>query len=155
MRIELRLDWAPPHSVTRKDFKLPACHSLFEEYVERINRFVPCKTSGTPGEKFSKERGVKIWVCEAGKGSQSLTSEEVSSRLGKVTDSGAKAIWIVIGGPDGFSREKLEAWQPDLKWSFGPLTLPHELAAVVAAEQMYRAWTILRRHPYHCAHRSP
>ncbi|MBI4115053.1 MAG: 23S rRNA (pseudouridine(1915)-N(3))-methyltransferase RlmH [Candidatus Omnitrophica bacterium] len=37
-------------------------------------------------------------------------------------------------------------------WSFGPLTLPHEIAAVVASEQIYRAWTLIRKFSYHSEH---
>ena len=40
----------------------------------------------------------------------------------------------------------------DFKLSFGPITLPHELARLVLAEQLYRAFTILNKHPYHCGH---
>ena len=67
-------------------------------------------------------------------------------------NSGTKELQIVIGSAEGFSEKELAEWNPDLKWSFGPLTLPHELAAVVAAEQIYRALTILKRLPYHAAH---
>jgi len=42
--------------------------------------------------------------------------------------------------------------QPHLIWSFGAMTLPHELASVVAAEQIYRAISILKNHPYHSGH---
>jgi len=58
----------------------------------------------------------------------------------------------VIGGPDGFSSKEIQEWQPELRWSFGPLTLPHALAAVVASEQIYRVLTILRHLPYHVRH---
>ena len=58
----------------------------------------------------------------------------------------------MIGGPEGFTPGELEAMAPGLRWSFGPMTLPHELASVVAAEQIYRALTILHRQPYHSGH---
>lgn len=152
MKIEFRLDWVPTRPVAKKDFKLAACYALFSEYVERIARFSPCQVVGSFGEGFSRERGEKIWICERGKEATVLSSEALALRLEKLLDSGANRLCIVIGGPDGFSRTKLEAWKPDLRWSFGPLTLPHELAAVVAGEQTYRAWTILRQHPYHLGH---
>ena len=54
---------------------------------------------------------------------------------------------FVIGGPDGLSAAiKRDA---DFVWSLTPLTLPHALVRVMLAEQLYRAHTILKNHPYH------
>ena len=56
---------------------------------------------------------------------------------------------LVIGGPDGLSGECLG--RAELRWSLSRLTLPHGLARVVVAEQLYRAWSLLQGHPYHRA----
>jgi 23S rRNA (pseudouridine1915-N3)-methyltransferase len=56
---------------------------------------------------------------------------------------------LLIGGPDGLSPECLA--RADLAWSLSPLTLPHGLARVVVAEQLYRAMSLLAGHPYHRA----
>jgi 23S rRNA (pseudouridine1915-N3)-methyltransferase len=56
---------------------------------------------------------------------------------------------LLVGGPDGLSDEARAAAVQH--WSLSPLTLPHPLVRVVLAEQLYRAWSILRRHPYHRA----
>ena len=91
-------------------------------------------------------------MCERAGNAQALSSVQLAERLSALQDSGARELWIAIGGADGFSENALEILKPDLKWSFGPMTLPHELAAVVAGEQIYRAWTILRKLPYHSGH---
>ena len=54
---------------------------------------------------------------------------------------------LLVGGPDGLDRRCLA--KADRKWSLSPLTLPHPLVRVLLAEQLYRAWTILKGHPYH------
>ncbi len=56
-------------------------------------------------------------------------------------------ISLLVGGPDGLTPEALD--RANLKWSLSPLTLPHPLVRVVVAEQLYRAWSILKNHPYH------
>ncbi len=56
---------------------------------------------------------------------------------------------LLVGGPDGLAPECLA--KAELKWSLSPLTLPHGLVRVVVAEQLYRAWSILKNHPYHRA----
>ena len=122
--------------------------SLFLDYVNRISRFLPCQV----GPASDGKAGTKIWVCDRGADAKMLSSEEVAEALGELMNSGTKELQIVIGSAEGFSEKELAEWNPDLKWSFGPLTLPHELAAVVAAEQIYRALTILKRLPYHAAH---
>lgn len=60
---------------------------------------------------------------------------------------GGTDVALLIGGADGLSAEvKANA---EVSWSLSPLTLPHALVRVLVAEQLYRAWTILKRHPYH------
>ena len=54
---------------------------------------------------------------------------------------------LLIGGPDGLSRECLDACRHRV--SLGRMTMPHALVRVVLCEQLYRAWTILQGHPYH------
>ncbi len=60
---------------------------------------------------------------------------------------GGKNICLLVGGPDGLSPEVLK--RAESLWSLSPLTLPHPLVRIVVAEQLYRAWTLLKGHPYH------
>ncbi len=74
------------------------------------------------------------------------SSEELARRVGRWTEE-ARPLALVIGGSQGLAPDLLAAAGD--RWSLGPLTLPHELARVVVAEQLYRAVTILRGEPYH------
>jgi 23S rRNA (pseudouridine1915-N3)-methyltransferase len=56
---------------------------------------------------------------------------------------------LFVGGADGLSAQVKGT--ADAAWSLSPLTLPHGLVRVLIAEQVYRAWTILKGHPYHRA----
>lgn len=80
---------------------------------------------------------------------RTLSSEEFARHLQRLADQGTKSCAFLIGGPDGHGEQVLTA--AALKISLGPLTLPHVLARVVLAEQLYRAATILTNHPYHRA----
>ncbi|MBL4821214.1 MAG: 23S rRNA (pseudouridine(1915)-N(3))-methyltransferase RlmH, partial [Gammaproteobacteria bacterium] len=51
------------------------------------------------------------------------------------------------GGPDGLGQACLD--RADEKWSLSALTMPHPLVRIILAEQLYRAWSLLSRHPYH------
>ncbi len=62
---------------------------------------------------------------------------------------GGQDIALLVGGPEGLSDEARAA--ASQQWSLSPLTLPHPLVRVILAEQLYRAWSILRNHPYHRA----
>jgi len=147
MRIRFSLAWLKPGQAPVKAFKSPAAFSLVREYTERIGHFVPCETGAYP----SKTKAC-VWVCERGKKSKTLASEALAQELQKCMNSGVQVLEIVVGGSDGFTDQALEEMKPSMRWSFGPMTLPHELAAVVAAEQIYRALTILHHQPYHSAH---
>lgn len=58
-----------------------------------------------------------------------------------------RGVGFLVGGPDGLS-EACRHRSQDV-WALGRLTLPHPLVRVILAEQLYRAWTITRNHPYH------
>jgi 23S rRNA (pseudouridine1915-N3)-methyltransferase len=69
--------------------------------------------------------------------------------IGRERDAGRKAMWFAIGGSEGLDgavRARATAI-----YSFGAMTLPHQLVRILAAEQIYRAMTILSGHPYHRA----
>jgi 23S rRNA (pseudouridine1915-N3)-methyltransferase len=59
----------------------------------------------------------------------------------------ARNVNLMVGGPEGLASEV--AARSDQRWSLSALTLPHPLVRILLAEQLYRAWTILNRHPYH------
>jgi 23S rRNA (pseudouridine1915-N3)-methyltransferase len=75
-----------------------------------------------------------------------LSSEALAKTLARWQE-GARPVALVVGGSHGLDPALCSA--ADLRWSLGPLTLPHELARVVVLEQLYRACTILRGEPYH------
>lgn len=56
-------------------------------------------------------------------------------------------ISLLVGGPEGLAPECLS--RAKQRWSLSALTLPHPLVRIVVAEQLYRAWSILKGHPYH------
>ncbi len=79
-----------------------------------------------------------------------LSSEQLAQWIAKERDAGIQHLLFAIGPADGWSEETRR--KADLLLSFGPMTFPHELARVMLAEQLYRAFTILAGHPYHAGH---
>ncbi len=75
-----------------------------------------------------------------------LTSKSLAARLSRWQSDG-RDVAFVIGGPDGVSDDCRK--RADFIWSLSDLTLPHGLARVLFAEQMYRAWSLASGHPYH------
>lgn len=76
-----------------------------------------------------------------------MTSREFAGRLKIWMDEGVSCVAFLIGGANGHNDVLKK--KADLKISFGRMTLPHMLARVVLAEQLYRAKTIIDNHPYH------
>ncbi len=152
MKLMFGLGWAGARvKSSAKAFKDPSAATLFDKYQKRIDHHFSCDAAPMLFEDLKNQVG-RIWICERVKKSRMLTSEELASRFAKDCDSGVKSLTVWIGGPDGLSADQMNSVRPDLVWSFGPMTLPHELAAVVAAEQIYRAISILKNHPYHKGH---
>jgi 23S rRNA (pseudouridine1915-N3)-methyltransferase len=78
---------------------------------------------------------------------ESLSSADLAARIGRLRESGVKTVNLVVGGPWGLDQALLT--RSDWVLSLGPLTLPHELARLVALEQIYRAYAVLNHLPYH------
>lgn len=129
---------------------------LTGQYLERVRQTHACDIKDFADEpslaaylERSARRTRPVLVLTDSRGEQ-LTSEQFAARLGRLIDSGAQEIMLALGPPDGWSAGFLA--RAGLVVSFGRITLPHELAAVILAEQTYRALTILAGHPYHRGH---
>ena len=78
-----------------------------------------------------------------------MSSEAFARLLAKFRDGGHQGVAFMVGGADGLGKDALA--KAAKRVSLGPMTLPHGLARIVLAEQIYRAATILAGHPYHRA----
>ncbi len=143
--------------------KSSAIQMLTEDYLERISHYAEItglalkdeaailslaggeRRGGRRGER-SNDRHKLILLDSSGK---QLSSEELARFLER-EQINAVPLLFAIGGADGFSEEARR--QAAFVLSLGRMTLPHELARVVLLEQLYRAFTILKNHPYHLGH---
>jgi len=137
----------------------PAVQSLTDEYLTRISRYAEIEGVAVKDEaallalargegrgERGKERYKLVLLDAHGK---QFSSEELAAMLER-EQVNAIPLLFAIGGSDGFTDEARRVAR--LALSLGKMTLPHELARVVLVEQIYRAFTILKNHPYHLGH---
>ncbi len=91
--------------------------------------------------------GAAAGIIACDESGRNITSAEFAADLARSRDQGVPLLALVIGGPDGLDPDFLAEADPVL--AFGAMTWPHQLARSMAAEQIYRAVTILAGHPYH------
>jgi 23S rRNA (pseudouridine1915-N3)-methyltransferase len=129
---------------------------LLSSYLDRATRYISCSLRTFPSEATlldsltdtaTRTRPALVLADSRG---QQLSSEEIAKVFGFFRDGGIQQLFFGIGPADGWSTKALA--RADKTIAFGRITLPHELAAAVAAEQIYRALTILSGHPYHIGH---
>jgi 23S rRNA (pseudouridine1915-N3)-methyltransferase len=77
---------------------------------------------------------------------RSWSTEQLAGQLSGWLGSG-RDVALLVGGPDGLADTCLA--RAEQRWSLSPLTFPHALVRVILAEQIYRAWSITKGHPYH------
>jgi 23S rRNA (pseudouridine1915-N3)-methyltransferase len=133
-----------------------AIQSLTDEYLKRLSRYAE-----VDGVTLKDEAALlKLCAREArpsrhtlvlldGRG-KPLSSEELAKFVGDYQDRNPLPLLFAVGAADGFTDQALQA--ATLVLSLGRMTLAHELARVVLLEQLYRAFTILKGHPYHLGH---
>jgi 23S rRNA (pseudouridine1915-N3)-methyltransferase len=136
----------------------------FAEYSQRLPRQWRFRLQAIPSGQRGKQHvgsaieaeGQKVlgeikdaeYVVALDEHGGQFTSIELGRKLND-WQTGGRDLTFVIGGPDGLAQACLK--RADLRWSLSRLTLPHGLARVVLAEQLYRAWTVSTGHPYHRA----
>ncbi|MBZ5523705.1 MAG: 23S rRNA (pseudouridine(1915)-N(3))-methyltransferase RlmH [Acidobacteriia bacterium] len=147
--MKLQIAWV---GKTKED----AIQSLTAEYLKRISRYVQTQSHELVNEAAllkladrASGRTAPVTVLLDSRGRQ-FTSEEFANLLRDQQDRGTQNLMFAVGPADGFSDEARGS--ADLILSFGKMTLAHELARVVLLEQIYRAFTILKGHPYHTGH---
>lgn len=133
-----------------------AFDAMAQFYTDRIAGYSPVEKAAFRSESaflqsIEKERSrvAPLLVLLDSRG-RTFTSEQFAAWLGQQRDAGQQRIVFGVGPADGWSETARR--QAGLLLSFGPMTLPHELAHVVLCEQVYRAFTILAGHPYHFGH---
>lgn len=154
--------------------KEPALQALTEEYLQRIARYAPvegimlrdevalleiCGRAFSAKSSSAKNSAAKrnapagttksTLVLMDARGKE-FSSEQFAQFLCDCQNRNPLPLVFAIGPADGFSEPTRAAAQYTI--SLGKMTLPHELARVVLLEQVYRAFTIVKGHPYHCGH---
>ena len=133
--------------------------ALVAEYLKRLTRFVRCEVietregAGTDRSGVKKESQRILDAIPAGSMTLLLdvkgrewNSPELADEVRRWENDSIKEVAIVIGGAAGVSAEL--AARAQKRWRLSRLTLTHEMARVVAVEQLYRAYTINRGLPY-------
>jgi 23S rRNA (pseudouridine1915-N3)-methyltransferase len=136
--------------------KHPAIQSLTDEYLKRLLQYaetegISLKDEATLLKLCGRDgRGTRRRLVILDSGGKQLSSEELAEFIRAHQDRNPAPLVFAIGPADGFSDELRR--QTDFTLSLGKMTLAHELARVVLLEQTYRAFTILKGHPYHLGH---
>ena len=150
--MKLRVVWIAPKSRSKE----PAYDALTREYVNRIAKYQSIEASDLPSEdsllkllEQSAGRTKPQLVLLDGRG-KGMSSEQFAQFIEAQLSVDVQQFIFAIGPADGFSDAARRGANRII--SLGQMTLPHELARVVLLEQIYRAFTIIRKHPYHCGH---
>jgi len=119
---------------------------LVERYLERIQW--PTKVTELPdkGGKVADLPAGSVTIALDERG-QALSSMEFARKLEGWRDSGVREARFLIGAADG--HDEAQRRDANLLLSFGAATWPHLLVRAMLAEQLFRATSILAKHPYH------
>src|SRR6185312_16901594 len=137
----------------------------FAEYKKRLSRELPldlveiklgARGKGRDAARAIADEGAAVraalpkdaHVVALDNRGSAWSSEQLAAELERWRMEG-RDLALLIGGPDGHAADVFALAHQ--RWSLGPLTLPHMLVRLVVAEQLYRAATMLARHPYHRA----
>lgn len=136
--------------------KNPAIQALADEYLKRLKQYAEVDGVSLKDEaallKLSGREGKsprRFLVLLDSRGKQ-LSSEDLAQFVRSYQERNPTPLLFAVGPADGFAENTRS--HADLTLSLGKMTIAHELARVVLLEQLYRAFTILKGHPYHLGH---
>ena len=138
------------HLVMFARTRRPEIRILMDEYLARIRQYAEVETTELRETSNAALRKLKlppsatvVLLDAAGK---HFTSAQFAKWLGSLRDRGTREVTFLCGAADGFPEELRRRANQSISLSL--LTMSHELARVVLAEQVYRAFTILTGQPY-------
>jgi 23S rRNA (pseudouridine1915-N3)-methyltransferase len=133
--------------------------SLIDEYAKRLSRFTKCevvevKESRTRDAAAVNKESLRIFEAIGDStlavlldlNGREWSSQELASQVQRWENEAVKEVTVVIGGPEGLSPQVQS--RANVRWRLTRLTLTHEMARVLAVEQLYRAYAINRGLPY-------
>ena len=128
----------------------PEIRALLDDYVSRIRRYAEVEVrelrpdSAASLKRLEADTGGGVVLLDAA--GKKFSSEEFAQWIGARRDRGEREVVFLCGAAEGFPRALAE--RASLRISLSPLTFSHELARVMLAEQIYRAFALLSGHPY-------
>lgn len=127
----------------------PEMCAIIEDYANRIRRSCPIeilevRDAEAALKKLEADRAATPILLDAG--GRSMDSDDFAKWLGELRDRGTRQVIFICGNADGFPESLRQ--RVAQKLSLSAVTLSHELARVVLAEQLYRAFAILSGSPY-------
>ena len=136
--------------------KNAAVQSLADDYLKRLKQYSEAEGISLKDEAALLKlcgrdgRSARRWLVLLDSRGKHLSSEELAQFIRRHQESNPVTLVFAVGAADGFNDEVRA--QAEFILSLGRMTLAHELARVVLLEQLYRAFTILKGHPYHLGH---
>jgi 23S rRNA (pseudouridine1915-N3)-methyltransferase len=149
--VKIRVAWVQARPGKDKN---SATAALTKEYVQRLARYTSVETHELASEsalmRVVEAQGTKPFLVLLDARGKQFSSEELAQFISAHQTRGTQQLLFALGGADGFSEQMRTS--AGVVLSLGKMTLPHELARVVLLEQLYRAFTIIKGHPYHTGH---
>lgn len=138
--------------------------TIIQEYVERINHYIPFSVEVVPelkntkglSQNEQKEREGELilrslqtgdYVVLLDEHGSERSSMDFSTWMQKKMSAGPKRLVFIVGGPYGFSSSVHQRGNEEV--SLSRMTLSHQMVRMFFVEQIYRAMTILNGEPYH------
>jgi 23S rRNA (pseudouridine1915-N3)-methyltransferase len=130
--------------------KQPQCRELFDQYWSRLGQLVPCEVVEVRDNaallKGAEKVAVNSFTIVFDEGGRQFKSSEFAEVIKRLQDRSVQELRIFMGDHDGLPDDlKADA---NLLISLSAMTFPHDLARVMVAEQLYRAMTLIKGHPY-------